>query len=104
MKVKGTAIKTTRDFVKTKFPDQYNQWIQSLPAESQKLYTQSVNVTEWFDLKPAYTDPLDKIVELFYNKNAQKGGEEMGMYSAEIGLKGVYKVFLLDYIKSVDIG
>lgn len=95
MQVKGTSIKTTRDFVKAKFPNRYNEWMKALPADSQKMYTNMVNVSEWYDLKPAYTDPLDKIVELFYKQNAQKGGEEMGKYSAEIGLKGVYKVFLL---------
>ena len=95
MQVKGTSIKTTRDFVKAKFPARYDEWLKSLPSESKNLYTNMVNVGDWYDLKVAYTDPLDKIVDLFYNKNAQKGGEEMGMYSAEIGLKGIYKVFLL---------
>lgn len=95
MQVKGTSIKSTRDFVKAKFPNRYDEWLNGLPVESKKLFKNSVNVGEWYDLKIAYTDPLDKIVELFYSKNAQKGGEEMGMYSAEIGLKGIYKVFLL---------
>ena len=95
MQVKGTSIKSTRDFIKAKFPNRYEEWLKSLPPDSQKLFNNSVNVSNWYDLKIAYTDPLDKIVELFYNKNAQKGGEEMGMYSAEIGLKGIYKVFLL---------
>ena len=95
MKVKGTSIKSTRDFVKAKFPNRYEEWIKSLSPDSQKLYQNKVNVSEWYDLKIAYTDPLDEIVKLFYNKNAKKGGIEMGMYSAEIGLKGIYKVFLL---------
>ena len=95
MQVKGTSIKTTRDFVKTKFPNRYEEWLKTLSPESYKLYTNTLNVSAWYDLKTAFTDPLDKIVELFYNKNAQKGGEEMGLYSAEIGLTGIYKVFLL---------
>ncbi len=95
MQVKGTSIKTTRDFVKAKYPTRYEEWLKSLPKDSQKIYSDTINVAEWYDLKIAYTDPLEKIVEIFYNKNAQKGGEEMGMYSAEVGLKGVYKVFLL---------
>lgn len=95
MQVKGTSIQATRDFVKAKFPGKYEEWMKALSAESQQLYYNRVNVGEWYDLKIAYTDPLDKIVEMFYYKNAQKGGEEMGKYSAEIGLKGIYKVFLL---------
>ncbi len=95
MQVKGTSIKTTRDFVKAQFPNRYEEWLKSLSKESQMIYSNTINVSDWYDLKIAYTDPMEKIVELFYNKNAQKGGEEMGFYSAEIGLKGVYKVFLL---------
>ena len=95
MQVKGTSIKTTKEFVKTKFPTRYDEWFKTLSKESQKIYSDTINAAEWYDLKTAYTDPLEKIVDLFYNKNAQKGGEEMGMYSAEVGLKGVYKVFLL---------
>ena len=39
MQVKGTALRTTRDFVKTKFPDHYDKWLDSLPPESKKLYS-----------------------------------------------------------------
>jgi hypothetical protein len=95
MKVKGTSITTTRNFVKEKFPTQYNDWMKSLPAESQKLYTGVVNVSDWFDIKPAYYDPMNKIIEQFYNNNAQKGGEDLGKFSANVTLNGVYKVFLL---------
>ncbi len=95
MQVKGSSIKSTRDFVKAKFPNRYNEWLQSLPGESQKLFNTSVSASDWYDLKVAYTDPLDKIVKLFYNNDEQKAGVEMGIYSAEVGLKGVYKVFLL---------
>lgn len=95
MQVKGSSIKSTRDFVKAKFPSRYNEWLQSLPGDSQKLFNTSVSASDWYDLKIAYTDPLDKIVKLFYNNNEEKAGEEMGIYSAEVGLKGVYKVFLL---------
>ena len=39
--------------------------------------------------------PFEKITELFYDGNSAKCGEEMGRFSADIALKGVYKVFLL---------
>jgi len=95
MKVKGTSIKTTRDFVKMKFPNRYDQWIKSLPKESQALYLDTVKVSDWFEIRSAYYEPMNKIVELFYDNNVQKGGEEMGLYSAEVALTGIYKVFLL---------
>ena len=95
MQVKGTSIKTTRDFVKTKFPNRFDEWIKSLPKESQGLYLDSVKLSDWFDIRYAYYEPMNKVIELFYPNNAQKGGEELGLYSAEVALNGVYKVFLL---------
>lgn len=95
MQVKGTSIKTTRDFVKTKFPNKFDEWIKSLPKESQTLYLDSVKVSDWFDIKFAYYEPMNKIADLIYDKNAQKAGEELGLYSAEVALTGIYKVFML---------
>jgi len=94
MKVKGIAIKTTRDFVKTKFPGRFDEWIKSLPTESKQIY-ENVVITEWYEMKPAYYDPMNKITEMFFTNNAAKGGDDLGRYSAEIALTGVYKVFLL---------
>ena len=95
MQVKGTSIKTTRDFVKTKFPNRFDEWIISLPKDSQILYLNTVKVGEWYDIRTAYYEPMAKIIELFYNHNAQKGGEDLGMYSAQVALTGIYQVFLL---------
>lgn len=94
MQVKGTSITTTRDFVKENFPNHYKEWIKSLPLESQKLYEGVVNVSSWFDIKSAYYEPMNKIIEQFYSNNAQKGGEELGKFSAKVALNGMYKVFL----------
>ena len=95
MEVKGTAIKTTRDFIKTKFPEKYNTWINTLPPASKSLYESALDAAGWYPLMEAYIIPITKIVELFYGNNAKTGGEELGMYSAEVALKGFYKVFLL---------
>lgn len=94
MQVKGTSIISTRDFVKETFPSKYNDWLKSLPVESKKLYEGTVRVGDWYEIKPAYYDPMEKIVEQFYNLDYQKAGEEMGKFSAKIALTGIYKVFL----------
>ncbi|MBS1233846.1 MAG: chemotaxis protein [Bacteroidetes bacterium] len=95
MEVKGTAIKTTRDFIKTKFPEQYDAWFNALPAGSRTLYETALDATGWYPLNDSYTIPIRKVVEMFYKNDAKTGGEDLGKYSAEIALKGFYKVFLL---------
>lgn len=95
MKVKGTGIKTTKDFVKSRFPKSYEKWLQSLNENSRKLYEGITDVSQWYPIEEAYIMPVRKIAELFYEGKAEKCGEDIGQFSADIALKGVYKVFLL---------
>ena len=95
MKVKGVAIKTTRDFVKTNFPGNYKGWIDSLKPEARKVYSETINATEWYLIKEYYLDVINAIAKMFFNGNIRKCGDALGYYSAEIALKGFYKVFLL---------
>jgi len=94
MEVKGTALKTTIDFVKSKFPKQYEEWKLSLPEKTRELL-KNVNVVNWYPMKDCYLAPIDKVLEMFYPNNQKAGAEEMGRFSAEMALKGIYKVFLM---------
>jgi hypothetical protein len=95
MNVKGTALTTTRDFVKSKFPTRYNEWLNSLPEDSKDFYSSSIDATKWYPLNGGYLTPIKKMVDLFFDGDVKRGGEEVGRYSADIALKGFYKVFLL---------
>ncbi len=95
MQVKGTALRTTRDFVKTNFPGAYDKWLNSLDPESKKLFASTIDATAWYPYKEGYSIPVGKIMEICYNNDKKKGADALGSWSAEIGLKGFYKVFLL---------
>lgn len=95
MLVKGTGIKTTKEFVKANFPNGYKNWIDSLPLKSKELYSLNTEFSSWFPIKESYIDPVDKIIELFFKGDSKSGGEAIGKFSADYALKGVYKVFLL---------
>jgi hypothetical protein len=95
MQVKGTALRTTRDFVKTKFPGSYEKWLDSLTPESKKLYSSTIDATAWYAFKEGYSVPVGKIMDICFHGDRKTGGDQLGCWSAEIGLKGFYKVFLL---------
>jgi hypothetical protein len=95
MEVKGTALKTTRDFIKTQFPDQYDKWLESLTPDSRKIYSSTLDATAWYPFREGYLIPVNKIIELCYDEDFKTGGDKLGSYSAETALKGFYKVFLL---------
>jgi hypothetical protein len=95
MLVKGTAVRTTRDFVKVRFPHLYNNWLESLPGASRQIFSATVDATAWYPFKEGYTIPVSKIIALCYRNDYRTGGDELGSFSAETALKGFYKVFLL---------
>ncbi len=95
MQVKGTAIKSTRDFMQNKFPDLYTRWIDSLPKESRSIFTSTIDASSWYPIDEGYKIPVKKILELCYADDYQKGADLIGSYSAESALRGIYKVFLL---------
>jgi len=95
MQVKGTALRTTRDFVKSRFPELYEKWLTSLSPESKKIYSSTIDATAWYPYREAYSIPVEQIMNLCYRGDRKSGGEELGSWSAEVSLKGFYKVFLL---------
>jgi hypothetical protein len=94
MEIKGTAVKTTPDFVKEKFPDRYIEWMLSMPEHSRKVLEQPIYATSWYNLIDSVIIPTQKVGDLFYNGNQEAAGHALGRYSAEIALKGIYKIFV----------
>jgi hypothetical protein len=96
MEIKGTAIKTTREFVKATFPTKYDAWINSLPEKTRAIYASAIiNMSGWFPMKEDYQVPIEKIIEMFYAGNTKAGAEAIGRFSAELALTGIYKLFLM---------
>ena len=95
MKVKGTGINTTREFVKYNFPEFFKEWIDSLPETSRSLFLGPIPVSRWFDAFPAYYEPVNRIISMFYNDDPLQGGIEIGRFSAEMALRGMYSSFLM---------
>jgi len=93
MKIKGTAVKSIIDFVKAKYPGELNNWLESLPKESAHIMKAPIYATSWYSMKEAAIIPTKRIAEMFFN-DFRKGAWESGRFSAEIGLKGIYKIFI----------
>lgn len=94
MEIKGTAVIAIRDFVKEKYPDEYQKWYSSLPEDSKEVYTGPIDSTKWYSVEAGAAKPTKAIARLFYNNDIIKGAWESGRYSAEKALKGIYKIFV----------
>ena len=93
MEIKGTAVISAPKFVRSKFGDRFNEWINSLPEESKNILTKQIDVSAWYPLTEAVVIPMDKISDLVYN-DPKKAAWELGKYSGNIALTGIYKIFI----------
>jgi len=94
MDIKGTAVKVTPEFVKARYAARYKEWIDSMPPASQKILNESIYANEWYSLVDSVITPTQKAAQLFFGGDVQKAGFEIGIYSAEVALTGVYKIFM----------
>lgn len=94
MEVKGEALISIPIFILKKIGRKgYNQWLTSISAEARKVYSSPIHKSDWFPLQEIMVEPTVKACELFFN-NSKRGAWECGRYSAEYGLKGIYKVLV----------
>lgn len=95
LEVKGTTVLTVGKFVRNRFGDEaFERWLEGLPAEARALHGGTVVPSGWYPSGPALVQPTGRVCDLFFGGDP-KGAWECGRFSAEEGLKGVYKIFLV---------
>jgi hypothetical protein len=95
IKVKGTGVISTKTYVEKMHSSKFKAWLNSLPTKSNIIFSKSINATDWYSVEEAYLAPLKGISQQFFNGNDKRAALEVGRFSADYGLKGVYKVFLM---------
>lgn len=94
MEVKGSAVVAIPIFIKDKFGEEgYQRWLAELSPPAREVYGSAVMVSSWYSVKEIFIEPSKKMCELFYQGDA-KGAWEAGRFSAEHGLKGLYRIFV----------
>ena len=94
MQVKGISMASTREFVKSKYgSDDFKKWLESLSPEARAIFEKPVLASEWYSPKQAFIEPTEAVCRMFYNGDI-RGAWDLGRFSAEYSLKGIYKIFL----------
>ncbi len=93
MEAKGVGVLSVIDFVKTKFPDRFEEWKNSLPEQSKIILNSKILPNQWYPVRESITIPMRKFCDIFYG-GSLKGAWEYGRYSAEKELTGIYKIFI----------
>ena len=93
MEVRGSVIANINAYVKEKHPEGYDTWLHSLADVSQSLMKHTTS-SKWYPIMEGALTPTRKMCEMFY-PSLKEGAWNAGRYSAEVGLTGLYKVFVV---------
>ena len=93
MKVKGTAVRVLPEYIKKKYPTFYEQWLELLDSSSKAIFSGTIYPTSWFEIAEAHSHPT-MVLSTLLNKSAEEVAFDIGMYSAETALTGIYNIFL----------
>jgi hypothetical protein len=94
MEVNGAAVLSLPLFIKAEHGEEaFQRWLDSLPEQARNVFSTPIFQSAWYPMKEILVEPTKKICELFYGGDL-KGAWDCGRYSADHGLRGIYKIFV----------
>lgn len=94
MSVKGPAIAVLPLFTRERFGQKgLDTWLEAISLQARQVYTSQILPSEWYPIEETYLHPTKVLCDLFYGGDPA-GAREIGAYSADYALKGVYKAFV----------
>lgn len=94
MSVKGPAIAVLPLFIRERFGQKgLDTWLEAVSLQARQVYTSQILPSEWYPIDEVYLQPTKVLCDLFY-RGDPAGAREIGAYSADYALKGVYKAFV----------
>jgi len=94
VEVKGTAVNVVPDFVKARHcATGFARWMDTLGAKARAIFASTVYSNVWYPLDTAFTEPASRVCDLFYG-GSRSGAVQIGEFSADRALRGVYKFFV----------
>lgn len=93
MEVKGTGIITIPEYVKKYHSEKYNEWRSQLPVSSKNILENPIMAAAWYPIREAMILPT-QILGQVLDESTENTAFQLGRYSSEVSLNGVYKIFL----------
>jgi len=93
-KVRGEALLSIPIFILKKFgKDKYRRWLGLLTPEARAVYSNPIPKGDWYPVETMIIEPTRRLCDVYYN-GSLRGAWDCGRYSAEFGLKGIYRVLV----------
>lgn len=93
MEVRGSVIGNINAYMKNTHPQDYDKWFNALSDSSQQLMTRTTS-SKWYPIDDGILEPTKIMCDQFYS-SPKEGAWKSGRFSAEVGLTGLYKVFVV---------
>lgn len=91
--VKGRALKSIQKYIEKKFGKEgFQQWMDAISVEAYTIYSGPIETNEWFSLRKAMIEPMANVAQLFYKWDLKEAAWDFGRASADMGLKGPYRL------------
>jgi hypothetical protein len=94
MSIKGSAVKATKEYILKKQPEHYDEWLKGLSKSARDILSNPILATEWYPIDQAVVGPTEVMSKMFFN-SVKECAWELGRFSADQALSGIYKVFVL---------
>jgi len=91
-KVKGPALQSTLAFLSEHISGGLDAVLEKLDQEDQDFYNTPVMSSDWYEIKRLWT--VMEAAKPLYPGQKDSFYRELGRFSADAGLKGVYRLFL----------
>ncbi len=96
MQIKGTGIRTNIEYFKLNYAQYYASFLEKLDSDLLRVYKDGdYSLAEWYEIKKYYLEPMTLFADIVGIKDKDAFARDIGRYSAQTTLTGVYKVFLL---------
>jgi hypothetical protein len=94
MEVKGTGVAVLPEYIRRKHGEAaLAKWLESLPDTSRDVFQKTIGLSDWFPAEEAYLAPTEAACRMFFSDQTA-GARELGRFSADYALGGVYRMFL----------
>ena len=95
MYVKGVSIRSNIDYFKQHYPEYYQDFLNELLPEVREVYEGKINIDDWYEINKYYIPPIEIFAKVAGIPDPIELAKDIGRYSADVTLTGIYKVFLL---------
>lgn len=94
MEVKGTGVAVLPEYIRRRHGEAaLARWLESLPGPSRDILQRTVRLSDWFPAEESYLAPTEAACRMFF-ADRTAGARELGRFSADYALGGVYRMFL----------